>query len=262
MTRPLSFLSLPAGRRVLVALLLCVLCAAPAAGAVSLSRADSLYKAEDYAAAAALYEQAIKQDGPSSVIYYNLGNAYYKDQQIPRAILAYERALLLNPSDRDARFNLELARQKTIDKQTPPAQMFFVTWWQQLSCAATLSAWAIVAIAAFVLLLAALLCYAFSDRLFLRKTGAYGSGLMLLVCLLANLCLLTQWRMSHNHNHAIVLAPTTAVKSSPGENSTDLFLIHEGTRLRILDDSMQEWREVEVEEGKEGWVRTDDIEVI
>lgn len=253
--------ALPSLARAII-LLLIFLNGTTSAAAQTLAQADSLYKQEEYAEAAVAYEHVLKREGASSVIYYNLGNAYYKDQQIPQAILAYERALLLNPSDRDARFNLEMARQKTIDKQNPPSQMFFVTWWKQLSCMAAPWTWVAVGLSTFVLMLLGLLFYAFSSRATVRTLGGYASAVLLFVSVVANLCLATQWRMSHHRDHAIVMAATAAVKSSPGENSTDLFLIHEGSRLRILDASMREWYEVEVEEGKQGWIRTEDIEVI
>lgn len=224
--------------------------------------ADTLYKSEKYEEAAKQYESLLKRQGSSAMLYYNLGNAYYKDEQIPRAILAYERALLLNPADRDARFNLELARLKTADKQTPPSEMFFVTWWRQFSCLLSPQGWAAVAFASFVLLLVGVLLYAFSSVLRVRKCGIYGAMLLCVVTVISNLSLLTQWYALNHRDSAIVMTPAVVVKSSPSENSTDLFLIHEGTRLRILDSSMREWREVEVEDGKQGWIHKDDMEVI
>lgn len=232
------------------------------ANAQTKAMADTLYKNEKYGEAAKQYELLLKRQGPSAVLYYNMGNAYYKDEQIPRAILAYERALLLNPADRDARFNLELARLKTADKQTPPSEMFFVTWWRQFSCLLSPSGWAVVAFASFVLLLMGVLLYAFSSALRVRKCGIYGAMLLCVVTVVANLSLLTQWHALNHRDSAIVMTPAVVVKSSPSENSTDLFLIHEGTRLRILDSSMREWREVEVEDGKQGWVHKSDMEVI
>lgn len=224
--------------------------------------ADMLYKSEKYEEAAKQYEHLLKQQGPSAVLYYNLGNAYYKGELIPRAILAYERALLLNPADRDARFNLELARLNTADKQTPPSEMFFVTWWRQFSCLLSPQGWAVVAFVSFVLLLVGVLLYAFSSVLRVRKCGIYGAMFLCVVAIISNLSLLTQWYALNHRDAAIVMTPAVVVKSSPSENSTDLFLIHEGTRLRILDSTMREWREVEVEDGKQGWIHKDDMEVI
>lgn len=224
--------------------------------------ADALYKTENYDKAAARYEALLKKYGSSSVLYYNLGNAYYKNEQIPQAILAYERALLLDPADGDARFNLELARQKTTDKQASPSDMFFVTWWHQLSSLMSPQGWVIVGISTFFLMLVGILFYAFFTNLKLRKYGIYSALGLFVICLFSNLFLLTQWTNFHNRDAAIVMSPAVVVKSSPGENSTDLFLIHAGTRLRILDDSMREWREVEVEEGKQGWINLRDIEII
>lgn len=241
---------------------LLVMWCSPETFAQTKEKADSFYKTEKYDKAAAQYEVLLKKIGSSAVLYYNLGNAYYKAEQIPQAILAYERALLLNPADRDARFNLELARQKTADKQASPSEMFFITWWHQLSSLMSPQVWAIIGIATFILMLVGILFYAFFSNLKLRKCGLYGALGLFVLCLFSNLFLLTQWSHLNNHDAAIVMSSAVVVKSSPGETSTDLFLIHAGTRLRILDDSMREWREVEVEEGKQGWVHLRDIEII
>lgn len=242
--------------------LLSLTCFSIETSAQNKKEADSFYKAEKYDKAVAQYEALLKKYGSSSVLYYNLGNAYYKTEQIPQAILAYERALLLDPANKDARFNLELARQKTVDKQATSSDMFFVTWWYQLSSLMSPQGWAILGISTFVMMLIGILFYAFFSSLKLRKCGIYGALGLFVICIFSNLFLLTQWRNLHSRDAAIVMSPAVVVKSSPGENSTDLFLIHAGTRLRILDDSMREWREVEVEEGKQGWVHLHDIEII
>ena len=96
------------------------------------TEADSAYIRNDFAASVEMYENILKNEGESSDIYYNLGNSYYKMNNIAKAVLNYERALLLNPGNSDIRFNLELARSKTVDKVIPSSKMFFVTWTQSL----------------------------------------------------------------------------------------------------------------------------------
>lgn len=229
--------------------------------AVSKVEADKLYTQENYAEAAEAY-QAVLQSGVAAEVYYNLGNCYYKLDKIAMAILNYERALLLAPADADIRANLALARGKTVDKVIPPSEMFFVTWWRNLTNSMSIDAWSTLGLAAFVVILLGLLAYMFATPLWARKLGVYGAMALFLFMLVANLAALSQYAGLKHHDTAIVLSPAVSVKSSPSERSTDLFLIHEGSKVEILDNSMKDWIEVKFEEGKQGWIPTNTAEVI
>jgi tetratricopeptide (TPR) repeat protein len=224
--------------------------------------ADALYGKEKYAEAAAAYDAILKKDGEAAEIYYNLGNCYYKLDEIPRAVLNYERAFLLNPGDADIRANLALARGKTIDKVVPPSEMFFVTWWRDMTHCMSIDGWMMLGIAAFVLMLMGLLMYMFLTPLVLRKCGFYGAVAMLVLTLVANLAALSQHADQIHRSTAIIMAPVVTVKSSPSETSTDLFLIHEGSKVEILDASKKDWMEVQFEEGKQGWIPVSTLEII
>ena len=226
------------------------------------AEADALYEQEKYAEAAEVYEEMLKTQGIAAEVYYNLGNCYYKQNEIPLAILNYERAFLLDPGDNDIRANLALARGKTIDKVVPPSEMFFVTWWRDMTNCMSMNAWATLGITAFVLMLLGVLVYMFLTPLWARKLGVYGAMVLLLVAVLANLAAISQHISQTHRNTAIILAPSGTVKSSPSEKSTDLFLIHEGSKVEILDGSMKDWMEVKFEEGKQGWIPVSTAEVI
>lgn len=226
------------------------------------SQADELYKKEKYSDAACAYEKILKTHGAASAVYYNLGNCYYKMDEIPRAVLNYERALVLSPGDGDIRANLVLARSRTIDKATPASEMFFVTWWKAMVNAMSVHAWTYIAICSFVLLLLGLLAYFFVSSIIVRKIGIYGAFVMLFVVFVANVAAYSQNEFIKNRMTAIVMAPAVTVKSSPTPNSTDLFVIHEGSKVTILDNQMKGWREVKFEEGKQGWVPKETLEEI
>ena len=232
------------------------------ASASNKTEADALYEKEQYRDAVEAYESVLKNDGVAPEVYYNLGNCYYKLDEIPLAVLNYERAFLLDPGDADIRANLALARGKTIDKVVPPSEMFFVTWWRDLTNCMSINAWAVLGIAAFVLMLVGVLLYVFMSQLTLRKIGVYGAMVMLVVVIVANLAALSQHADLTHRNTAIILDPAVTVKSSPSETSTDLFLIHEGSKVEILDGSMKEWKEVKFEEGKQGWIPVTALEII
>ncbi|MBO4664444.1 MAG: tetratricopeptide repeat protein [Bacteroidaceae bacterium] len=232
------------------------------ASAQTKSQADELYKKEKYEQAAVAYEKILKKEGVAAAVYYNLGNCYYKMDEIPRAVLNYERALLLSPGDEDIRANLVLARSKTIDKTTLASEMFFVTWWRAVVNSMSVQAWTTLAIAAFVLMLVGILLYCFVSTIAVRKVGVYGAFVMLFLVFISNIAAYSQNELIQNRMTAIVMSPAVTVKSSPSVNSTDLFVIHEGTKVEILDNQMNGWREVKFEEGKQGWVPREAIEEI
>ena len=237
-------------------------CIAAIASAVTKTEADALYEKDKFADAANAYETLLKTNGEAAEVYYNLGNCYYKMDNIPLAILNYERAILLSPGDSDIRANLALARGKTIDKVVPPSEMFFVTWWRDLANSMSIDAWEILGITSFLLVLIGVALYLFRTRLWVRKVGIYGAMLFFVVTLISNLAALSQHLGLKYRNTAIILAPSVTVKSSPSDHSTDLFLIHEGSKVEILDGSMTEWMEVKFEEGKQGWIPVSTAEVI
>ena len=228
---------------------------------VSKADADSAYAREQYQEAVRMYELLLKR-GVSADIYYNLGNAYYRQENITKALLNYERALLLSPGDRDIRFNLQMARSKTIDKIAPESEMFFVTWYRSLVNMMSVDAWARLALIALALAIVLALAYLFANLIWLRKAGFFGGMAALVVFLLSNLFAWQQKRVLIKRTGAIVIQSAVSVKSTPAKSGTDLFLIHEGTKVTITDATMNDWRAVRLDDGKEGWLETKQIEVI
>ena len=230
--------------------------------AITKADADALYEKGNYEEAAAAYESLLKVEGLAAEVYYNLGNCYYKLDKIPFAVLNYERALLLDPGDGDIRANLALARGKTVDKVIPPSEMFFVTWWRDLTNCMSMDSWTIVGFSAFILMLIGILVYRFVPQLLARKIGFYSAMFLFALVIIANFAAFSQHRDLTHRNTAVILAPSVVVKSSPSDRSTDLFLIHEGSKVEILDNSMKEWMEVKFEEGKQGWIPVNVAEII
>lgn len=223
---------------------------------------DSLYECGHYERAANVYKKVIIECGVSADVYYNLGNAYYKMDDMPRAILNYERALLLDQGDSDICANLALARGKIVDKVTPASEMFFVTWWRMLVNSASVDSWAVISIVSFALMLLGVWVYLFVQMLLLRKIGAYGALAFLFAVIFSSIAAVSQRSSILNRNTAIVMDAVVTVKSSPSDASTDLFLMHGGSKVDILDTTMSEWIEVKLEEGKEGWIPASAVEVI
>ena len=229
--------------------------------AVTKAEADSAYIRGQYQQAIKDYEMLLKQ-GASADLYYNLGNAYYRSENITRAVLNYERALLLSPGDRDIRFNLQIARAKTIDKIVPESEMFFFTWYRSLVNLMSVDAWAWTALIALALLIVLLLVYLFSDRIWLRKVGFFGGFVLHILFALSNLFAWQQKQDLLFRKGAIVISPSVTVKSTPAKNGTDLFILHEGTKVSITDGTMKGWMGIRIADGKEGWIESNMIEEI
>ena len=241
--------------------LLLLLCLPLSGHAVTKAEADSAYIRGQYQQAIKDYEMLLKQ-GASADLYYNLGNAYYRSENITRAVLNYERALLLSPGDRDVRFNLQIARAKTIDKIVPESEMFFFTWYRSLVSLMSVDAWAWTALIALALLIVLLLVYLFSERIWLRKVGFFGGFVLLILFALSNLFAWQQKQDLLFRKGAIVISPSVTVKSTPAKNGTDLFILHEGTKVSITDGTMKGWMGIRIADGKEGWIESNMIEEI
>ena len=231
------------------------------ANAITKQNADDEYAKGNYQQAIKDYQEILKT-GVSSEIYYNLGNAYYRTDNITQALLAYERALQLSPGDNDIRFNLQYARSKTIDKITPETEMFFVTWYNSLVNFTSVDRWANTAIVSIVMALLLILVFLFAPQMWARKSGFYGSAVFLLLFAFANLFAFQQKHELETKQGAIVIAPTVNVKKTPAVSGTDVFVIHEGTRVDITDRGMKQWRGVKLADGREGWLKTSQIEEI
>ena len=231
------------------------------ANAITKKNADDEYTKGNYQQAIKDYEELLKK-GASVELYYNLGNAYYRTDNITRAVLNYERALLLSPGDEDIRFNLQMARSKTIDKIAPKSEMFFITWYRSLVNFTSVDGWAKTAITSIALALILILYYLFGKKLMIRKTAFYSSLIFLLLFIFSNIFAYEQRRILTRRTGAIITTPSVTLKKTPVANSEYNTIIHEGSRVEIIDDTMKDWKLVELEDGREGWIQSSNMERI
>jgi tetratricopeptide (TPR) repeat protein len=226
-----------------------------------LAKANSLYKKADYQGAAMLYEDIATRYGISPELYYNIGNAYFKAGEVGRSILNYERALRLAPNYDDAKANLELAQTKVVDNivQVPP---FFVKRWiDSFIKLLSVDQWYTISVVVFVITLLCFLYFIFGNNLLIRRIAFYGAFILLVVAIISGVFGLTRRSDLHNHNQAIIMAGTVVIKSSPDKSGTDLFQLHEGTKVSIKSN-LDEWTEIVVGNGNIGWLETKAIEKI
>lgn len=226
-----------------------------------IEKANTAYSEGEFEQAAQLYKDAINQNGESATVYYNLGNTYYRLNRIAPAILSYERALLLEPGSKDIRFNLEIAKLKTVDKIEPVGEFFLTEWFTDLRNLLNTNQWSYIAITSFILLIVCLFLFFFSRKISLKKIGFFMGLLFVVICLFANVFAFEQKSMLTDRNTAIIFSATTTIKSSPDNSGNDLFILHEGTKVEIKS-KLGDWTEIETVDGNIGWIQTKEIEII
>lgn len=243
-------------------LIVAVMMSFPAYGQESeLKEAEAAYNGEDYPKAIEMYEAVLQKYGESANVYYNLGNAYYKAGKLAPAILNYERCLLLNPGDSDARFNLELVRQRTTDKIEPLGEFFLSRWFHAIQDRGSSNSWAKLGVVCFILFIGCLVLFFFSRWIRLKKIGFYCGLCLLVAVIVSNIFAGNQKEEMLNRNRAIVFSPTVTVKSSPDVSGTDLFVLHEGTDVTIKS-TLGDWSEIVLADGNVGWMPSKDIQKI
>ncbi|MCF8364904.1 MAG: tetratricopeptide repeat protein [Bacteroidales bacterium] len=226
-----------------------------------IEEANKSYSEDDFQNAIDLYEKVIGNGVESSELYFNLGNAYFKINEIPTAILYYEKAKKLYPSDEDIQFNLQIANSRIVDKIEMVPDIFYVKWWKNLLYTFSVDEWAMMSIVSFAILMMLLLIFLLSNIYWLRK-ASFWTGLIFVVFSLTTYLLANQKYNSFTRDHqAIVFSPTLTVKSSPSETGIDLFVIHEGSKVQITDHIGQ-WYEIEIANGSVGWIKEKDIRKI
>ncbi len=224
-------------------------------------KAGKAYQAGQYPVAIRLYEKIISSGFESAALYYNLGNAYFRNNEIPSAILFYEKALKINPNQPDIRHNISIANSRITDKVELVPELFYKHWWKALINTISIDALAFLLI---ILLAAAFIAtglYLSSQRLFVRKVS-FWVGISFFGFFLAALLGAQQKEHYLKHQHeAIVFSPTVTIKSSPDVSSADLFVIHEGIKVLLLDQ-IGEWQEIRIANGSVGWLKASDIRLI
>ena len=221
-------------------------------------QANAAYNMGNYDSAKIIYEKILATDMESVPLYYNLGNAYYKMHEYPLAIYYYEKALKLDPSNEEVQTNLAIANHAIVDKIEPVPQSFIVRGWRNARASLSGNQWAWCSIVFFALLLVSLFLFLRSRKVGLRKLGFF-AGLVFLLAFGLSVVFAAQLKVaSEKQDQAILMMPTVTVKSSPSETSVDLFVLHEGTKVSILETA-DGWCKIKIANGSVGWLMEDSM---
>lgn len=220
-----------------------------------------LYKTQDYQSVIDLCEQTLANGSESAELYYNLGNAYFKMNELPKAILNYEKALLLSPNDKDIQYNLAFACSHQPDNIEHLSLGFLPRMYQTLYRLFPVDAWAIIGIV-FGLLFCVSVCIFLFSQILTRKKIALATLLCgLVIGIMAFCCAESRYTELTAHEYAIVVEPTTTIKTEPTMQSMDLATIHGGIKVKIIEEAFG-WLKVELGNGKEGWIVASNVEKI
>lgn len=225
------------------------------------AKGNTAYSTGKYQEAIDNYSKVLEQDLESPDLYYNLGNAYFKLNDMPHAILWYERARRLNPGSEDINFNLSVANSRITDKIEPLPEFFMKRWLMAVTNLLSMDAWAKAGIVFLILTLSLFSVFIASRVLLLRKLGFWSGFSCLLMTAVFLLFAWGSYRSQQSEQSAVILNPTVTVKSSPDEKSTDIFVIHEGCKIQLLDH-IGNWYEVRIANGSVGWVEQENFEKI
>lgn len=224
-------------------------------------QANEAYLNSDYAGAARLYESILDRGLFSMKLYYNLANACFKTGQTGKAILFYRRALALSPSNDDIRHNLAIAESYTKDRIENVPEFFVKTWVRTVRNTLSCRAWTVVSLVFLALVLVLGLVYLLSQRLSARKAGFYGMLVSIVLFVVTTWFAAAERRVMLDRAEAVVMSSAAPVKSSPDNAATDLFVIHEGTTVRVVG-TLESWSEIVIADGKKGWIESSKIERI
>lgn len=235
-----------------------------------ITEADSAYVNDDFSKAIELYNQAINDYGTSSLLYYNLANAYYRSGQIGKAIVCYERAIILDPQNKDAKTNLEFVNTKILDK--PGDKGTFISNAVELIVTKLHSnTWAVIALILFISMLIAISLYVFTNKVLLRKAGFFGAIIILIAMVISIIFSVQYANMASSQNKAIIISPSVILSTSPRipkDRTEEAMLLHEGTKLEILDSVSDggsintKWYDVRIDNNHRAWISSSAVEII
>ncbi len=219
------------------------------------------YTAGNYEAALGEWNDVYNTGYRSAILNYNIGNAYFKLNDIPSAILFFERARLLKPGDNNINYNLQIARSLVVDKFEEIPELFFVRWYNFVALMLQTNTWAVISIVTFILFLVLLSLYIYSSAYRLKVASFWLSLFLLLMSLSSLTFSLRNRNLVYDSRNAVIFAPSVNGKSSPDNSGTDLFVLHEGSKVAI-EDKVGEWYEIRLSDGNKGWVPAVSLTII
>jgi len=225
------------------------------------TKGNILYSKAQYKDALKAYQQILDEGYQSAAVYFNMGNASYKSDDISSALLYYEKAHKLAPGDDDINSNIRFANLKTTDKIDEAPEFFLVNWWRVFILSLSISALSMLSILLFLFGSGVLIVYFFTNSVSIKKASFYSAVILFFLGIIAIFTCNRQISYFDNHHQAIIFSSAITIKSAPGDKAASLFVLHEGTKVNILDNSSG-WMKIRLANGNEGWIKNVDVRKI
>jgi tetratricopeptide (TPR) repeat protein len=218
-----------------------------------LQKGNDHYKKNEFNLAVEEYQKLADKGFAGASLYYNLGNSYYRLGKIGYAILYYEKALKFSPADEDIKHNLALTKLGLKDKVDPLPTFFIFQIWEGLLAAFPVSGWTIIVYVIFIFLLIAIVAYFFANNPSKQRLTFFSGVGLLLILILTIILLAVKFNKEFYIKDGVILEPIVTAKLSPDNSAKDGFIIHEGLKVR-MEDFVDDWVKIRLNDGKIGWV--------
>lgn len=223
--------------------------------------ATAAYNSGEYEKAIAFYTDILDDGEHSAAVYYNLGNSYYKLNKIAESIYFYEKALLLSPNDEEVKTNLSYAQNMTIDAIDTIPETGLSKLYKSVTGKLTFDQWAYLAVALIIIFVLLYILFYYANSSTLKRWSFIGSILALFICIIAIVFAFIQRSDFKDLQPAIIFAEESSIKSEPNVSSQQVFEIHAGTKVNVLDQ-LDEWNKIKLADGKTGWIQKNELKLL
>lgn len=217
-----------------------------------------MYEKGHYAKAIEVYENLLSKNGPSATIYYNLGNCYYKMDKLGPSVLNYERALFFDGYNADAKYNLDLVNLRIRDKMEPISESLIAIWSRDFIKIFSVNTWSLFCLLFLWIGLAGFGIFRYTKSMQYQRFSFYGFFIAMVLFVITLIAAISRNNYDRYYQFAVIMAPSAIVKSEPNESSTNMFLIHEGLKVQLLE-SETDWSEIKMPDGNVGWLKNEDF---
>ena len=226
-----------------------------------MQKGNVLYKNGSYEKAIDEYKLLVDQGYEGTALYYNLGNCYYRVGKIGYAILYYEKALKISPSDEDVQHNINFARLSTVDRIQPLPRFFLFEWWENLLNSFSENGWAYIVLVVYLMLILLIGFYFFARSVVQQKIIFFSGIAFVFILAICISLLVVKINREENLKSGVIVEQVVTVKSGPEDTSTDAFVVHEGLKVN-LEDKLDNWVKIRLADGKVGWVENNIVRQI
>lgn len=226
-----------------------------------LFRGNNAYQNDNYEEALKYYNEIVHEGYSDPKLYYNIGNCYFKIDQLGMAILFYEKALKISPNDEDAKFNLSVANARIVDRIKEVPKLFIFAWWETIVTTFSVTGWAFIVALLFLSFLGISLFWLFTKVQQLKQISFMIGGINLGILIISIFLLTASINHENANDYAVLISNSAAAKVSPGTKSSDAFIIHEGVKFSVLN-YVNGWYEIKLPDGKVGWLPETTLEII